>query len=212
MSPEIRILLVDDHPVVRTGLAAMLQTQEDFTVVGEAGDGAEAVEQIAALNPDVVLMDLEMPKTDGLAALEELARRALSAQVIVFTVFDTDDRILRAVKAGARGYLLKGAPRDEVYQAIRAVHAGGSLLQPVIASRLLGQVSGKSGATEGLTPREREVLEQLAKGQQNKEIAATLFISERTAKFHISALMRKLGAGNRTEVVSIAVQKGLVKV
>lgn len=212
MQAEIRILVVDDHPVVRTGLAAMLETQADFVVVGEAGDGAEAVHQIEALVPDVVLMDLEMPGTDGLAALADLARRELPARVIVFTVFDTDDRILRAVQAGAQGYLLKGAPREEVYQAIRVVYAGGSLLQPIVASRLLGQVSAKGGSVESLTPREREVLEQLAKGQQNKEIAETLFISERTAKFHVSALMRKLGAGNRTEAVAIAAQKGLIKV
>ena len=209
---EIRILLVDDHPVVRAGLAAMLETQVDFAVAGEAGDGAEAVRQVETLNPDVVLMDLEMPGTDGLAALEELAQKGLPNKVIVFTIFATDDRILRAVQAGAQGYLLKSAPREEVFQAIRIVHAGGSLLQPVVAARLLGQVSGKGGAPGGLTPREREVLELLAKGLQNKEIAAVLHIGERTAKFHVSALMRKLGAGNRTEAVALAAQQGLITV
>ena len=209
---EIRILLVDDHPVVRAGLAAMLETQVDFAVVGEAGDGAEAVRQIETLNPDVVLMDLEMPGTDGLEALEELAQKGLPNKVIVFTIFATDDRILRAVQAGAQGYLLKSAPREEVFQAIRIVHAGGSLLQPVVAARLLNQVSGKGGAPGGLTPREREVLELLAKGLQNKEIAAVLHIGERTAKFHVSSLMRKLGAGNRTEAVALAAQQGLITV
>ena len=208
---KIRILLVDDHPVVRAGLAAMLETQADFAIVGEAGDGAEAVRAVEALDPDVVLMDLEMPGTDGLAALEELARKDLPNKVIVFTIFDTDERILRAVQAGAQGYLLKSAPREEVFQAIRAVCAGGSLLQPVVAARLLGHVSGGS-APAGLTPREREVLGLLAKGLQNKEIAAVLHIGERTAKFHVSALLRKLGAGNRTEAVALAAQQGLITV
>lgn len=212
MVDKIRILLVDDHPVVRAGLAAMLETQADFAVVGEAGDGAEAVRQVEALNPDVVLMDLEMPGTDGLAALEELARKKLPNKVIVFTIFATDERILRAVQAGAQGYLLKSAPREEVFQAIRIVCAGGSLLQPVVAARLLSQVSGKGGAPGGLTPREREVLELLAKGLQNKEIAAVLRIGERTVKFHVSALMRKLGAGNRTEAVALAAQQGIIAV
>ena len=211
MVDKIRILLVDDHPVVRAGLAAMLETQADFAVVGEAGDGAEAVRQVEALNPDVVLMDLEMPGTDGLEALEELAQKELLNKVIVFTIFATDDRILRAVQAGAQGYLLKSAPREEVFQAIRIVCAG-SLLQPVVAARLLGQVSGKGDAPGGLTPREREVLELLAKGLQNKEIAAVLHIGERTVKFHVSALMRKLGAGNRTEAVALAAQQGLITV
>ena len=147
----------------------MLETQADFLVTGEAGDGAEAVRQIEALNPDVVLMDLEMPGTDGLAALEELAQKDLPNKVIVFTIFETDDQILRAVQAGAQGYLLKSAPREEVFQAIRAVYADGSLLQPGVAARLLGQLSGKGGALGGLTPREREVLGLLAKGLQNKE-------------------------------------------
>ena len=190
----------------------MLETQADFAVVGEAGDGAEAVRQVEALNPDVVLMDLEMPGTDGLEALEELARKKLPNKVIVFTIFATDERILRAVQAGAQGYLLKSAPREEVFQAIRIVCAGGSLLQPVVAARLLGQVSGKGGAPGGLTPREREVLELLAKGLQNKEIAAVLHIGERTVKFHVSALMRKLGAGNRTEAVALAAQQGIIAV
>ncbi len=127
------------------------------------------------------------------------------------TNFDTDERILRAVQAGAQGYLLKSAPREEVFQAIRIVYAGGSLLQPVVAARLLGQLSGES-APAGLTPCEREVLELLAKGLQNKEIAAVLHIGERTAKFHVSALLRKLGAGNRTEAVALAAQQGLITV
>lgn len=208
---KTRILLVDDHPVVRAGLAAMLETQADFAVIGEAGDGAEAVRCIEALDPDVVLMDLEMPGTDGLAVLEELARKALPNKVIVFTIFDTDERILRAVQAGAQGYLLKSAPREEVFQAIRTVCAGGSPLQPGVAARLLGRVSG-GNAPAGLTPREREVLGLLAKGLQNKEIAAVLHIGERTAKFHVSALLRKLGAGNRTEAVALAAQQGLITV
>jgi DNA-binding NarL/FixJ family response regulator len=206
----IRILIADDHPIVREGLIAVLETQADFVVVGEAVDGAQAVEQAAALHPDVILLDLALPQLDGVAALRAIRAADSGARAIIFTAFDTDERILSAVQAGAQGYLLKGAPREELFQAIRVVHSGGSLLQPVVAARLLRQVSGAPALPESLTERELEVLQLLARGRQNKEIASELVISERTVKFHVSAILAKLGVGNRTEAVSKAAQLGLV--
>lgn len=210
---SIRIVIADDHPVVRDGLAAILSTQADFWVVGEAGNGLEAVAQTATNQPDVILLDLEMPQLDGVEALRRIREANPAARVIVFTAFDTDERILTAVQAGAQGYLLKGVPRQELFNAIRVVHAGGSLLQPVVASRLLRQVANQENETavESLTARELEVLQLLGQGYQNKEIANTLVISERTVKFHVSAILSKLGAGNRTEAVSIAAHRGLVR-
>ncbi len=211
---SIRILIADDHPIVREGLIAVLETQPDFVIAGEAASGARVVEQAAALRPDVILLDLELPEMDGVAALRAIRAADPAAKVIIFTAFDTDERILSAVRAGAQGYLLKGAPRDDLFQAIRVVHDGGSLLQPVVAARLLRQVSGAAAPTalpEPLTERELEVLGLLAKGRQNKEIANELWISERTVKFHVSAILSKLGVGNRTEAVSKAAQLGLVE-
>lgn len=209
----IRILVADDHPIVRDGLVAILSTQPDFEIVGEAADGAEAVKQALALTPDVMLLDLGMPELDGVEVLKRLRAEGAATRVIVFTAFDTDERILDAVQAGAQGYLLKGAPRDELFNAVRVVQAGGSLLQPIVASRLMRRVSEGRAAqdvAELLTGRELEVLRLLAQGQQNKEIAAQLVISERTVKFHVSSILGKLGAGNRTEAVRVAAQQGLI--
>jgi DNA-binding NarL/FixJ family response regulator len=211
---SIRILVADDHPIVRDGLIAILNTQPDFEVIGEAATGPQTVERVTALRPDVVLLDLEMPEIDGVEALRRLRETCPDVRVIVFTAFDTDERILGAVRAGARGYLLKGAPREEIFQAIRVVHAGESLLQPIVASKLLRQVSQEQAALPGpdtLTPRELEVLRLLARGLENKEIAAKLVITERTVKFHVSSIQGKLGAGNRTEAVVIAARQGLIK-
>jgi len=210
----IRLLVADDHPVVRDGLVAMLSTQPDFAVVGEAATGAEAVERAAALAPDVILLDLEMPGMDGVEALRQIRAARPDAPVIVFTAFDTDERIVSAVRAGAQGYLLKGAPREELFKAIRVVSEGGSLLQPVVASKLLQhmsqQTTERETSADSLTEREMEVLKLLAQGKTNKEIAAALVISERTVKFHVGSILSKLGAGNRTEAVTIAAQRGLV--
>jgi DNA-binding NarL/FixJ family response regulator len=211
----IRILVADDHPVVRDGLVAMLGTQEDFLVVGEAANGGEAVQKAALFQPDVVLLDLEMPGQDGVEAIRELRARYPNIRSLVFTAFDTDERILSAVQAGAQGYLLKGAPRGELFRAIRVVSQGGSLLEPVVASKLLRHMSGGAGAHPAqhgtLTEREMEVLHLLAQGHPNKEIASELVISERTVKFHVSSILNKLNAGNRTEAVRAAVQLGLIE-
>ncbi len=217
MSATIPILVVDDHPVVRAGLVAMLKTEKDFEVVGEAADGQEANRLHQKLSPSVTLLDLEMPGMDGVTALKEIMGRDPEAGVIVFTAFDTDDRILSALGAGARGYLLKGAPRRELFEAIRVVHEGGSLLQPLVATKLLRRMSEAPGGQSKsemprLTRREQEVLECLGRGMTNKEIAVALVISERTVKFHVSALLRKLNAGNRTEAVTLAAQLGLIEI
>lgn len=214
MGDTIRILVADDHPIVRDGLIAILSTQADFEIVGKASTGVEAIAQADVLKPDVLLLDLEMPEMDGVQALRHLRDAHSPVRAIVFTAFDTDERIVGAVQAGAQGYLLKGAPREEIFNAIRVVHAGGSLLQPIVASKLLRQVildhNGHS-SPDALTPREQNVLQLLAQGLQNKEIAVELVITERTVKFYVSSILSKLGAGNRTEAVTIAVQRGLVK-
>jgi DNA-binding NarL/FixJ family response regulator len=210
VSDPIRILLADDHPVVRDGLEAILSTQPDFHVVGGASDGLEVIQLAKQLHPDVLLLDLEMPHVDGVEALKRLHEMGLTVRTIVFTAFDTDERILNAVRAGAQGYLLKGAPREELFNAIRVVSAGGSLLQPIVINKLLRQIS-QENSPDALSPREREVLQWMTRGLQNKEIAAELFISERTVKFHVSSILGKLGAGNRTEAVTLALQQGLIE-
>lgn len=208
----IRVLVADDHPVVREGLVAMLETQDDIQVVGAAATGTEALALVRRTEPDVVLLDLAMPEVDGVAVLRELRATGARTRVIIFTVFDTDERIIAAVEAGAAGYLLKGAPRADVFAAVRVVAGGGSLLAPLAASAVLRRVRGESppGAGPTLTPREQLVLEHVARGLGNKQIAARLGISERTVKFHVSAVFTKLGATNRTEAVTRAAQAGLI--
>jgi NarL family two-component system response regulator LiaR len=228
----IRILLADDHPIVREGLRAVLETQPGFEVIGtpeQAASGDEALRLALELQPDILLLDLEMPVMDGVETIRQLHQQfrrepsrkdGIRPRVIVFTAFDNDERIIAALEAGANGYLLKGAPREDIFNAIRVTMQGGSLLQPVVASKLLRHVgqqpgsnshsSHQSASYETLTERELEVLGLLAQGMPNKEIAAHLTISERTAKFHVSSIMGKLGATNRTEAVSLAAQRGLI--
>jgi len=215
MSEQIHILVADDHPVVRDGLTAILNTQPDFKVIAEAQNGDELIAKARQHRPSVVLTDLEMPGIDGVDAIRQLHREMPAMAFIAFTAFDTDERIVGAVQAGAKGYLLKGAPREEVFKAIRVVSEGGSLLEPTVASKLLQHMSGEAetaqaGFSEPLTEREMEVLQLLGTGKTNKEIGADLFITERTVKFYVSAILGKLNAGNRTEAVTIAVQRGLI--
>lgn len=214
MDTPIRILIADDHPVVRAGLVAMLSTQPDFQVVAEAATGQETVNRALALRPDVLLLDLEMPDMDGVQALEAIRRQDTAIQVIVLTAFDTDERILSSLKSGARGYLLKGVPRQEIFEAIRTVSRGGSLLQPVVAARLLEHIRSEEEGQpplNQLTEREREILLLVARGQSNKQIGAALKITERTVKFHVSVILRKLDAANRAEAVQKALTGGLIE-
>ena len=208
---NIRVLVADDHPMLREGLTAVLGTQPDFEVIGEAADGSEVVRLAQKLRPDVILLDLEMPHVDGVAALERLRDAGSEARAIVFTAYDTDERILRSLRAGARGYLLKGASRAEIFDAIRTVHSGGSLLGPAVTSRVLEHIGQGDERPDDPTPRELEVLTLLARGLKNAEIAEALFISERTVKFHVSSILAKLGAENRTEAATIAVRRGLIE-
>ncbi len=188
----------------------MLSTQPDFEIVGQAGNGREALAKVRETTPDVILLDLEMPEMDGVETLRQMRQHAPQINAVVFTAFDTDERIVSAIQAGAKGYLLKGAPREELFNAIRVVSQGGSLLQPIVATKLLQHVSGQHELPETLTDRETDVLKLLAQGKTNKEIAGQLFITERTVKFHVSSILGKLGAGNRTEAVTMAAQLGLV--
>lgn len=204
----IRILIVDDHPIVREGLVAVLEDQADFEVVGATGSAAEALELVQRLEPNVILLDLELPGMDGLEAMPRLIAAAPDARIIVFTAYDTDERVIGAIKAGAKGYLLKGAAAGEIASAIREVHTGGSHLSARVAAKVVAAVNAPRARL--LTGREREVLRLVADGRSTKQIASSLSISERTVKFHIASLMNKLGADNRAQAVAVATRRGLL--
>ncbi len=205
----IRVLVVDDHPVVREGLVAILEDERDFQVAGAAGSAEEALALAPRERPDVILLDLELPGMNGVDAIPRLAAAVPDARVIVLTAYDTDERVLGAIRAGARGYLLKGAPADEIARAIRAVHAGGSYLEARVAAKVLSQVRSPRRAA-GLSARERTVLRLVADGLPTKQIARQLGITERTVKFHVSSIMNKLGAGTRAQAVAEAARLGLL--
>jgi DNA-binding NarL/FixJ family response regulator len=204
------VLVVDDHEVVREGLRAFLELQDGIEVAGEAADGEEAIGVAERLDPDVVLMDLVMPKLDGLGAMRELRARVPRARVIVLTSFLDDDKLLPALRAGAAGYLLKNAPPPELARAVRAAHAGEALLDPVVAARLVETLAGDGDPLDRLTPREREVLELIGRGFPNKRIARRLEVSEKTVKTHVGHVLAKLGVTDRTQAAVVAVRAGLV--
>jgi NarL family two-component system response regulator LiaR len=213
MADAIGVLLVDDHAVVREGLRTFLEVQEGIEVVGEAADGEAAIREAERLHPDVILMDLVMPKLDGVAAMRELRKRQASCRVIVLTSFTDDERLLPAIRAGAAGYLLKDAKPEELVRAVRAAHAGEALLDPGVAARLVDAIAQPPGedAHARLTPREREVLELIGRGLSNKLIARELGVSEKTVKNHVTHVLEKLGVSDRTQAALYAERAGLLR-
>jgi DNA-binding NarL/FixJ family response regulator len=207
----IGVLLVDDHAVVREGLRAFLELQDGIEVVGEAGDGSEGVAAAERLRPDVILMDLVMPRLDGVGAMRELRRRLPSARVIVLTSFTDEEKLLPALQAGAAGYLLKNAEPRELARAVRAAHAGEALLDTTVAARLLESIAEPPGeeTRDPLTPREREVLALIGRGYANKRIALELGIAEKTVKTHVGHVLAKLGVSDRTQAALQAAKAGL---
>jgi DNA-binding NarL/FixJ family response regulator len=204
----IGLLIVDDHPVVRDGLSSMFTGDPGFRVLGQAGDGAEAVRLAKELRPDVILMDLRMPGMDGVAAIAELAKQGVPTRVLVLTTYDTDSHVLPAIEAGATGYLLKDAPRAELLRAVRAAAGGEAVLSPSVAARLMNRV--RTPNTGPLSARELEVLGLVAAGTTNREAAATLFITEATVKTHLLNIYAKLGVSDRAAAVAEAFNRGLL--
>lgn len=219
MTAPIRVLVADDHLIIRQGLRLILETSDDLELVGEAADGAEALEQSALLKPDVVLMDLRMPGMDGLSAIERLRVEQPQVAVVILTTFNEDELMMRGLRAGAKGYLLKDTSRETLFNTIRAAACGQTLLQPEIIARLLklqqapanppARSAGHLGPA--LTEREREVLSGVARGERSKEIALRLGITERTVKAHLDSIYNKLGVDSRAAAVSIALQRGFIR-
>ena len=205
MEDPIRILIVEDHHVVRQGLVALLSARSDVKVVGQASDGFEAIEQFRELRPDITLMDLQLPRLGGVAAIVKIRAAFPSARFIVLTTFDGDEDIYRSLQAGAKAYLLKGMTLDELLETIHAVHDGKGRIPASIAEKLAERVSGQE-----LTARELDVLERIVAGRANKEIASDLNISETTVKSHVNSLLSKLGVADRTHAATLALQRGIV--
>ena len=219
-SDPINVLIAEDQTLMRQGLKTILELEEGFNVVGEASNGQEAVERALALKPDVVLMDVQMPRMNGVEATAQLASLLPAVRVIILTTFDYDEYVFDGIKAGARGYLLKDTPADELLAAIRKVHAGESIIQPSIAARMIAEFSRRQDATSGqaaqsspcdeLSERELEVLRLLADGLSNREIATRLVLAEGTIKNHVSTILDKLHAANRTQAARVAREQGLI--
>jgi len=205
MADRIRIMLVEDHQVVRQGLVALLSTMDDLEIVGSVGDGLEAVDTFRKVEPDVTLIDLQLPKLGGADTIKRIRTEFPQARFIVLTTFDGDEDIYRALQAGARAYLLKGMPLDELLTTIHAVHNGKLHIPSAVAEKLAERLSGQE-----LTPRELSVLERIVAGRANKEISADLSISEATVKTHINSMLGKLGVADRTHAATVAIQRGLV--
>lgn len=212
----IKLLIADDHLIIRQGLRLILETEDEFEIVAEASDGAEAVERCLAFKPDVVLMDLRMPNMDGLAAIEKLKALQPGTAVVILTTFNEDELMLRGLRAGARGYLLKDTDRNALFDTIRAAARGETLLKPEIMQKVLTlagggkQVSSGSISNVELTDREQEVLEAVARGDRSKEVAYQLGISERTVKAHLASIYAKLGVDSRAAAISVAIQKNII--
>ncbi|MBC8281184.1 MAG: response regulator transcription factor [Chloroflexi bacterium] len=213
---EIKIVIVDDHEMVRNGLSVMLEREDDFTVVGEATNGKEAVESVNKLRPDVVLMDLRMPEMDGVEAMRQIRTTNNDVHFLVLTTFDSDEYIFDAIQAGAKGYLLKDTSREELFRAVRTVNRGESLIEPAVVSRVLDRLTQLSNqAAQGpdhlaLSDRELEVLQAMAKGSANKQIAGDLSITESTVKTHVANIFQKLEVSHRTEAVTKAISEGII--
>jgi len=213
----IKILIVDDHAVVRDGLVTMLGRQTDFAVIGEAVNGLEAVEKARELKPDVILMDLRMPELDGVGAMNQIREQNPDVKFIVLTTYDTDEYIFDAIDAGAKGYLLKDASREDLFRSVRAVHREESLIEPGVAAKVLDRLAqmsrqaARGGGPQVLSEREMEVLRLMAAGAANKNIASELAISESTVKTHVTNIFQKLEVNHRTEAVTQALQRGIIK-
>lgn len=206
----IRVIVADDHPIVRSGIVGLIALDPGLEVVGQAANGAEAVDLAARLRPDVVLMDLRMPGTSGIEATSRIAKELPEVHVLVLTTYETDDDILGAIEAGASGYLLKAAPQEEIVAGIRAVAEGHTVLAPTIAATLVTRMRGERPGRPQLSPREREVLGLVAAGRSNPEIARELFIGEATVKTHLIHVFEKLEVSDRTRAVTLALELGLI--